>query len=260
MSGPFRFWAVIPAAGSSRRMADGVAKSARQHPVECAADSREEAGRAVRLPKQYLQLAGRAVLEWSAAPFLARPDCAGVIVVLAPGDQHWPTLALARNAKVQTVIGGVERADSVRQGLAVLRSQLGDDDWVLVHDAARPCLQAGELTALIDRVRGDEVGGLLAAPLVDTLKRADGSGRVAETMSRERLWRALTPQMFRFGVLTRTLADAAQRGIAVTDEAQAVELAGFRPLLVAGSTDNLKITLPEDLPRAERILATMQPS
>jgi len=242
-------------------MADRPAKPKQsQRSAERGADSRAEADRSAQLPKQYLQLAGRAVLEWSAAPFLARPDCAGVIVVLACGDQHWPTLALARNPRVQTVIGGAERADSVRQGLAALRSQLGDDDWVLVHDAARPCLQTAELAALIDRVRTDEVGGLLAAPLVDTLKRADDSGRVAATVSRERLWRALTPQMFRYGILTRALADAARRALAVTDEAQAVELGGFQPLLVAGSADNLKITLPEDLPRAERILATMQPS
>lgn len=237
-------------------MTDGAA---RRSAAEQAVDSREVTAPAW-LPKQYLQLAGRAVLEWSAAPLLARPDCAGVIVALAPDDQHWPTLALAHDARVQTVIGGAERADSVRQGLMALRSQLGDDDWVLVHDAARPCLQAAELAALIDRVRDDEVGGLLAAPLVDTLKRADDSGRVGETVSRERLWRALTPQMFRFGVLSRALADAAQRGIPVTDEAQAIELAALRPLLVAGSADNLKITLPEDLPRAARILAAMQPS
>ncbi len=169
-------------------------------------------------------------------------------------------LALAGNARVQAVSGGAERADSVRQGLAALRSRLDDDDWVLVHDAARPCLQAVELAALIERVGGDEVGGLLAAPVVDTLKRMDEVGRVAETVGRERLWRALTPQMFRFGILSRALADAAQRGMAVTDEAQAVELAGFRPLLVAGSADNLKITLPEDLPRAEHILTRMQAS
>lgn len=212
------------------------------------------------LPKQYLQLAGRAVLEWSLAPLLAREDCAGIVVVLASGDRHWPTLALSQHPKIRTVAGGAERADSVRQGLAALAGQLGDDDWVLVHDAARPCLQAAELSVLIDRVSGETAGGLLAAPLVDTLKRADDSGRVAETVSRTALWRALTPQMFRYGILSRALAEAAQRGVAVTDEAQAVELSGFRPLLVAGSADNIKITVPEDVQRAQRILAAMSPA
>lgn len=212
------------------------------------------------LPKQYLQLAGRAVLEWSLAPLLARDDCVGIVVALASGDRHWPALSLSWHPKIQTVGGGAERADSVRQGLAALAGQVGDDDWVLVHDAARPCLQAAELSALIDRVKGEAAGGLLAAPLVDTLKRADDSGRVVETVSRTALWRALTPQMFRYGILSRALAEAAQRGVAVTDEAQAVELSGFRPLLVAGSADNIKITVPEDVQRAQRILAAMGPA
>lgn len=207
------------------------------------------------LPKQYLQLAGRSVLEWSLAPLLARDDCAGVVVVLASGDQHWAKLSVARATRVRTAIGGGERADSVRAGLLALSDQLGADDWVLVHDAARPCLDANELASLIQRVQGDEVGGLLAAPVVDTLKRSDAAGRVSETVSRSGLWRAMTPQMFRHGILSRALAQAAQGGVAVTDESQAVELLGLRPLLVEGSADNIKITVAEDLQRAGRILA-----
>lgn len=207
------------------------------------------------LPKQYLRLAGRSVLEWSLAPLLARDDCAGVVVVLASGDQHWAKLGMARDTRVRTAIGGGERADSVRAGLLALKDEMGADDWVLVHDAARPCLDANELTALIQRVQGDDVGGLLASPLVDTLKRSEDANRVSETVSRAGLWRAMTPQMFRYGILTRALAQAAQGGVAVTDESQAVELLGLRPLLVEGSADNIKVTVAEDLQRAARILA-----
>lgn len=212
------------------------------------------------LPKQYLQLAGRSVIEWSLAPLLAREDCAGVVVVLASGDQHWAKLAIASHPLVRTVVGGNERADSVRAGLFALQGQASADDWVLVHDAARPCLHADELASLLDRVRSDEVGGLLASPLVDTLKRAGDVNRVSETVSRAGLWRAMTPQMFRFGLLTRALTEAAQRGVVVTDESQAVELFGLHPMLVEGREDNIKITIAYDLQRAGRILAMREKS
>lgn len=175
-------------------------------------------------------------------------------VALSAGDPHWQELDLARDPRVRAVEGGAERSDSVRAGLRALRVRADERDWVLVHDAARPCLAHAELAGLIDVLREDEVGGLLAVPLVDTLKRADESGRVAQTVSREGLWRALTPQMFRFSVLIRALNEAENNRAAVTDEAQAVELLGLRPRLVAGSPDNIKITLPEDVARAERIL------
>jgi len=207
-------------------------------------------------PKQYLELAGRTVIEWAVAPFLERADCAGVIVVLAPGDERWRDLAPARDVRAHAVAGGgAERSDSVSAGMQALRDRCTDRDWVLVHDAARPCLERDDLERLIATLRDDDVGGLLAAPVVDTLKRADDEQRVAATVDRENLWRALTPQMFRYGVLSRALSAAAQRGVAVTDEAQAVELLGLRPRLVAGSADNVKITVPEDLERALRVLA-----
>lgn len=234
MTASFQFWVVVPAAGSSRRMG------------------------ASELPKQYLPLAGRCVLEWSLAPLLERPECAGVVVALASGDQHWHTLSIARDPRIRTVVGGNERADSVRQGLRAHESELEDSDWVLVHDAARPCLHPDELASLLDTVRGEQVGGLLAVPLVDTLKRADDSGYVAQTVSRDGLWRALTPQMFRYGILSRALHDTVQQGATVTDEAQAVERLGLRPKLVPGSADNIKITVPDDLQRAQRILASRQ--
>lgn len=224
-----RFWVVVPAAGSARRMGAAV-------------------------PKQYLTLAGRAVIEWSLAPFLAHSQVAAIVVVLPEQDQRWAQTDLAGHTKIITTTGGAERMDSVLAGLKALQTRAASDDWVLVHDAARPCLAAAEVDRLVAELRDDPVGGLLAAPVVDTLKRADDSGRVAQTVSREKLWRALTPQMFRRDILQRALEGATARGIAVTDEAQAVEALGLRPKLVVGDADNIKITLPEDVLRAERIL------
>lgn len=225
-----RHWVVVPAAGGSRRMGD------------------------VFQPKQYLRLLDRAVLEWAVAPFLARADCDGVVVVLAREDQLWRDSTLSSHPRLATAIGGTERADSVTAGLVALAGRADDRDWVLVHDAARPCLRAEDLDRLLRELQNDEVGGLLAAAVVDTLKRADEADRIAETVSRGALWRALTPQMFRVGVLRRALSAAKERGIAVTDEAQAIEALGLRPRLVAGDPDNIKITVPDDLQRAERLL------
>jgi 2-C-methyl-D-erythritol 4-phosphate cytidylyltransferase len=226
---PTKHWVVVPAAGSSRRMAGSGS------------------------PKQYLQLAGRSVIEWAIAPFLERPDCERIVVVLAEQDRRWSELPLARHPKISTAIGGNERVDSVRAGLRALVALANEDDWVLVHDAARPCLRAADLNRLIDELADDHVGGLLAAAVVDTLKRSDSSDRVQATVSRESLWRALTPQMFRYGLLDRAL-HAVHAGSAPTDEAQAVEALGLQPRLVRGDPDNIKITLPEDVERAARVL------
>jgi 2-C-methyl-D-erythritol 4-phosphate cytidylyltransferase len=207
------------------------------------------------MPKQYLPLAGRSVLEWSLAPLLVRPECAAVVMAIAADDARWLKSPLSRHPLIRAVEGGQERADSVLAGVTALRDQCQDSDWILVHDAARPCLEGNDLQRLIETLRDDEVGGLLAAPVVDTLKRAAAGHRVSATVSRDNLWRALTPQMFRYGVLSRALQEARQRGVMITDESQAVELLGLQPVLVAGSADNLKITLAEDLVRAERLLA-----
>jgi 2-C-methyl-D-erythritol 4-phosphate cytidylyltransferase len=233
MAAPFRFWAVVPAAGRSQRMGK-------------------------ELPKQYLSLAGRTVLEWALTPILARQECQRIVVTVAWGDRRWQQLALLRDPRVRVVDGGAARSDSVRCGLQTLREELADDAWILVHDAARPCVRSDELAALIDQVREDAVGGLLAVPIVDTIKHADATGRASETVDRTGLWRALTPQMFRYAILCSALDHAARSGVAVTDEAQAVELLGLRPKLVSGSADNLKITVPEDLDRAARTLAMVE--
>jgi 2-C-methyl-D-erythritol 4-phosphate cytidylyltransferase len=232
----FRFWVVIPAAGSSRRVGGDI-------------------------PKQYLRLAGRSVIEWSLAPFLSRADCAGVVGVLARDDVRWKELAVAgwdesNQRKIRTTFGGEHRSDSVRAGLLALADDASAQDWIAVHDAARPCLRAADLDRLIVSLQDDPVGGLLAARVADTLKRAGADARVQETVSREALWRALTPQMFRYGVLKRALEVASEKSQLITDEAQAVELLGLRPRLIEGSADNIKITVPGDLSRAQRILET----
>lgn len=225
-----KFWLVVPAAGSARRMGTAA------------------------IPKQYLPLAGRTVIEWALAPFLQREDCDGVVVVLAPQDAQWQQLSVARHPKVSSAVGGAERLDSVRAGVQAIADLAGDDAWVLVHDAARPCLPDADLERLIEQLHDDEVGGLLAVPVVDTLKRADEADRVTQTVPRAALWRALTPQMFRRGVLLRALDNAVAQGAAVTDEAQAVEALGLRPRLIAGDADNIKITVAGDLARAELTL------
>jgi 2-C-methyl-D-erythritol 4-phosphate cytidylyltransferase len=223
------FWALIPAAGVGSRMA---------------ADR----------PKQYLMLEGRCILEHTLNCFLEHPQLRGLVVSLAQDDPYWPALACAGDPRVSRANGGRERADSVLAGLLRL-IELGaqDDDWVLVHDAARPNLSPDDLDNLLLTLADDPVGGLLAVPVRDTLKRADSAGRVAKTVDRSAMWQAYTPQMFRVGLLHRALAEALLAEVAVTDEASAVEWAGQAPRLVEGRSDNLKVTTPEDLQRLSRL-------
>jgi 2-C-methyl-D-erythritol 4-phosphate cytidylyltransferase/2-C-methyl-D-erythritol 2,4-cyclodiphosphate synthase len=201
------------------------------------------------VPKQYLKLAGRPVLEYSIDVLGNHPRIAGLVVVLAADDIYWDPIRCT--VPVFTVAGGAERCHSVLNGLTMLRHRANDDDWVLVHDAARPCLHRTDVDKLMQALEDDPVGGLLAIPIVDTLKRAGAGNRVVETVAREGLWRALTPQMFRLGVLTRALGSVIARGLMVTDEAAAVELMGFQPRLVEGRSDNIKVTRREDLVLAE---------
>lgn len=221
------FWAIMPAAGRGQRMVS----------AECA--------------KQYLPLAGQRVIEWAIAPLLHRSECLRLVIALNAEDQDFQTLTVAANPRVQTVRGGRERADSVRAALHAIAADAKDSDWVLVHDAARPCVSAVEIESLLATLRDDPVGGLLALPVVDTLKQSEGD-RVQATVPRAGLWRALTPQLFRYGLLCEALRRT--EGQIVTDEAQAIESLGLQPRLVLGGEDNLKITYPEDLLRAERVL------
>jgi 2-C-methyl-D-erythritol 4-phosphate cytidylyltransferase len=199
-------------------------------------------------PKQYLMLGGITILEHSLNCFLGHPSLLGVVVSLATDDPFWPSLACASDPRLQRAAGGRERADSVLSALLHLHAQgAADDDWVLVHDAARPNLSRDDLDKLLSSLADDPVGGLLAVPARDTLKRADAHGRVSETVDRSTIWQAYTPQMFRLGALHRALADSLVADVAITDEASAIEWAGHAPRLVEGRSDNIKVTRPEDL-------------
>ncbi len=226
-----RCWAVIPAAGSGRRMGGQVAK-------------------------QYLELAGLPVIHWAIKPFSEEPRVAGIVVVLASGDRLWAECAPRIEHKLLlTTQGGSDRARSVRNGLAALAEHAAPKDWILVHDAARPCLSGKDLHCLLAKLWDDPVGGLLAAPVRDTLKREiHDSGCVAATVSRADMWLALTPQMFRYQALCDALDAAITEGATVTDESAAIERSGVRPHLVESRPHNLKITYPQDLLIAERML------
>jgi 2-C-methyl-D-erythritol 4-phosphate cytidylyltransferase len=221
-------WCVVPAAGRSTRVGGDV-------------------------PKQYLPIAGKPLLLHTLERLAAHPRIAGLMVVLAADDPHWPRIATLHGKPVLTATGGVERADSVLAGLLALHSRVGSDEFVLVHDAARPCVASEDISQLLGR--GIAAGGaLLAAPLRDTLKRADMNNCVAATESRESRWRALTPQLFCCGELVAALQAARAAGIAVTDEAMAMEHAGHHPLLVEGAESNIKVTTRADFALAEFLL------
>lgn len=225
-----RLWAVVPAAGRGARFG-------------------------AELPKQYLEIAGRPLIAYTLDALLAHPSITGVMVVLAEDDRHWRDLVSISGKPLLTCTGGAERADSVLAGLDALPESVRADEFVLVHDAARPNLSHSDLDRLLEVGMGDPVGAILAAPVRDTLKRAGDDGGIDGTESRERLWRAFTPQLFRRMQLSRALAAAHAAGIAITDESMAMERQGLRPLLVEGSEDNFKITTPADLARFEFILA-----
>jgi 2-C-methyl-D-erythritol 4-phosphate cytidylyltransferase/2-C-methyl-D-erythritol 2,4-cyclodiphosphate synthase len=234
-----RLWAIVPAAGRGERFASAASLS---------------------IPKQYTPLRGKSVLEWSLRALLTEPRIQGIVVVLAAGDARWAEVARSLDSpKLLTAIGGVHRQDSVMNGLRYLASTAEADDWILVHDAARPCVRAADISALVDALEnnprgaaGNMGGAVLAAPIVDTIKRELPGG--LETVDRTGLWRALTPQVFGYAQLRKALADAAAAGLAVTDEAQAMERLGIRAALVPGSPFNIKLTRAEDLEVAAAIL------
>lgn len=217
-----RCWAVLPAAGIGARMGG-------------------------ELPKQYLEVAGATILEHSLNALLACERLTAVVVALHPQDTRASQLALLAAPRVRRVSGGAQRSDSVLAALDALWGQAAADDWVLVHDAARPCLQLADISRLIERVTASGTGGVLAQPIVDTVKQAGDNALVARTLDRNNLWCAQTPQMFRLGELRDALLAANRQGLAVTDEASAMEMAGRPVQLVPGSPRNLKVTLPADL-------------
>ena len=225
-----RCHAVVPAAGAGKRFGAGI-------------------------PKQYLLLAGRSIQQHTLDRLSAMPELASVAVAVAPDDELAVGLAYAQPQRLRFVVGGRERMDSVLAGIEALRAVGAvDDDWVLVHDVARPLLRPADVRLLLATLDGQAVGGLLASPVRDTMKRGDASGLVLDTVPREQLWHALTPQVFRLGLLRDALLQARAAGVLVTDEAAAIERLGLRPLLVAGAADNIKITFPDDLALAEALL------
>ncbi|MES9851710.1 MAG: 2-C-methyl-D-erythritol 4-phosphate cytidylyltransferase [Candidatus Thiodiazotropha sp. L084R] len=226
-----RCWAVVPAAGVGRRMGGDI-------------------------PKQYLDLSGRRIIDHALASLLSHPRISAVYVALSEEDDYWELCDYASDPRVIRVTGGKERYHSVFNALKSLLEQANEDDWVLVHDAARPCLTKADLTRLIESLHDHPVGGLLGVPVSDTLKRVDSAKGIDATISREGLWRAYTPQMFRLGLLISSIEAALLSGVTITDEAGAMELSGYQPQMVEGEATNIKITRPDDLKLARLYLQT----
>ncbi|MGB1800788.1 MAG: 2-C-methyl-D-erythritol 4-phosphate cytidylyltransferase [Gammaproteobacteria bacterium] len=233
MSSNARYWVVIPAAGVGKRM--GVDK-----------------------PKQYIQVNDKTIIEHTIECFLHREDIEKVVVAISKIDEYWPELSVSKHEKVITAPGGAERYQSVFNGLQELKGKAKQDDWVLVHDAARPCLSQSAIDRLMTELREHEVGGLLAMPCRDTMKRANEAGEIIETVEREALWHAQTPQMFKYAKLYSAINDVLEKDNVVTDEAMAIELSGFKPLLVKGQQENIKITHKDDLKYLETYLNEMK--
>lgn len=232
MSDNAKYWVIIPAAGVGKRMS-------------------------VDKPKQYISVKDKTILEHTINCFIDREEITAVVVVISKEDEYWPGLDVARHDKIITAAGGVERYHSVANGLQVLQDKAEEHDWVLVHDAARPCLNQSAIDRLIIELRSHGVGGILALPCRDTMKRANSSGEIVETVERESLWRAQTPQMFRYGKLHAAIEKILSDDIVVTDEAMAMELLGYRPMLVQGHQENIKVTRKDDLQYLELFLNEM---
>lgn len=223
------YWVIVPAAGVGARMG---------------ADR----------PKQYLTLNHKTILEHTLERLLQLPQLNGIVVVVSAQDTFWQDLPVFNHPRIRVIEGGRERCDSVLNGLDALDEFLQPLDWVLVHDAARPCIDLRDVQELIEKLDEHLVGGILGVPVSDTVKRLNDNYGIEETVDRRVLWQAQTPQMFRYGVLATSLRSALQRGITITDESSAVESAGYVPLMVEGRRDNIKVTRPEDIAMAELIL------
>lgn len=219
--------AVLPAAGIGKRMQ-----------TDC--------------PKQYLTIGKKTILEYAIDTLLYHPRIKLIIVVINSQDDRFQSLAIAHHTKIQVVYGGEQRADSVMAGLQQAEQYINQSSWVLVHDAARPCLHPDDLDKLLAVIERSEMGGILAMPVRDTMKRAEASPAVInQTLERQQLWHALTPQIFPFALLKDCLSAGIEKGVEITDEASALEYYGYQPLLIKGRSDNIKITYPEDLALAE---------
>jgi len=220
-----KYWVVVPAAGAGRRMGEEI-------------------------PKQYLELSGQAVLLHTLKRLASCPGIAGVFLGVTAGDPYWQKMSFDASWLKQVCDGGAERADTVSLVLESMAGMVDENDWVLVHDAARPCITHEDILQLI-KLASEQGGGLLGRPLSDTVKLAGSDARVRKTIPRDGLWRAQTPQMFRYGELRLALLNAKEKGMVITDEASAMEFSGYQPLMVQGRSDNIKITVPGDLELAQ---------
>ena len=230
MSNNNRLWVVIPAAGIGKRMG-------------------------VDIPKQYITVCDKAIIEHTVEKFTSRNDLQGILVALSNSDQHWSTLELSENNKITTVTGGEERYKSVYNALCSLKNKADDDDWILVHDAVRPCITTSEIDQFIadlDHLNG--IGGILALPCFETMKKANTNHEIEETIDRKFIWHAQTPQMFRYKKLFLAIEKIMNENIFITDEAMAMELAGYKPILIQGTHSNIKITDQNDLKYLESFL------
>ena len=230
MSNNNRLWVVIPAAGIGKRMG-------------------------VDIPKQYITVCDKAIIEHTVEKFTSRNDLQGILVILSNSDQHWSTLELSKNNKITTVTGGEERYKSVYNALCSLKNKADDDDWILVHDAVRPCITTSEIDQFIadlDHLNG--IGGILALPCFETMKKANTNHEIEETIDRKFIWHAQTPQMFRYKKLFLAIEKIMNENIFITDEAMAMELAGYKPMLIQGTHSNIKITDQNDLKYLESFL------
>jgi len=228
-----KYWGIVPAAGVGKRM---------------------QADR----PKQYLKLNGVTVIEQTLTRLLQVEKLTAVVVAISKEDPYWSTLEIATNSRILKAPGGKERADSVLSALQSITELADENDWVLVHDAARPCITQQDVNLMINQLTDHLIGGILALASHDTLKEVNSEGSILDTVDRSKIWRALTPQMFHYGTLKNALEDAAQKGWVVTDDASALELQGLQPKIITGRSDNLKITRPEDLALAQFYLEQQQ--
>lgn len=226
-------WAVVPAAGIGERM---------------------QADR----PKQYLQLEEQTVIEHTLQRLASHPQVEGLVVAISPNDLWWSSLSLSLNCPLHVVEGGELRAESVLNALSALSDLVDDDPWVLVHDAARPCLRLTDVDRMLSLLSRHDVGGVLGIPVNDTVKRTSLDNVITDTVDRRNLWRAVTPQMFHLHQLKKALETALEQHVPVTDEASAIEFVGLIPLIVEGHSDNIKITVPEDLALASWFLQQQQ--
>ncbi len=221
-----RYWAIVPAAGVGSRMKQAI-------------------------PKQYLKINNKTILDHTLDILSSHDSIQGIAVSISKNDDYWPNHQTINNTPIITAEGGAERFESVFNALKAIKDKCNINDWVLVHDAARPCLSLDDMTKLINKVKDDDIGGLLAVPVRDTMKRANSYGKILHTTERQYLWHALTPQMFRYGMLYDAIESAIKNKNDITDEASALEAKGYQPLLIEGSAQNIKITRPEDLALAE---------